>query len=247
MKKFYKTGLLVAFLLSSSLLKSQVLISLLFGDKLNSPKIEFGLVGGLNRSYFLDYNNSSGLNNFNIGFYFHLLLKNNSYLSTGVLVKSNSGATGMPTYSLENPDVNNLFSSGTLTTIVNYFYVPILFQQRFYQRFYAELGFQVGLRSKAYDYFDNNVDGNDLSYKIDVRDDYVRLDAGLMGGLGFKFSKKQKSPAVGVNYYYGLVNVSKLENTNIRNSGIYIYGKIPIGVKKAEREQAEKEKAGNIK
>lgn len=243
MKNLIKISFLIVFLLTSSLVKSQVLISLLFGDKLNSPKIEFGLVGGLNRSYFLNYNSSEGLNNFNIGFYFHLLIKNNSYISTGVLVKSNSGATGMPTYSVNNPDLDDAFSTGTLTTKVNYFYVPILFQQRFYKRFYAELGFQVGLRAKSYDYFDTNVDGSDLTYKIDVRDDYKRLDAGLMGGLGFKFNKKQKSPAVGVNYYYGLVNISKVENTSISNSGIYIYGKIPIGVKKAEREQAEKDKA----
>ena len=46
---------------------AQVLITLLFGDALNTEKIEFGLVGGLNRSYILDIEDSKGLNNFNLG------------------------------------------------------------------------------------------------------------------------------------------------------------------------------------
>lgn len=51
---------------------SQVLISLIFGDKLNSPFLEFGLEGGINLS---DISNleSSGMNpGFNLGFYFDI-------------------------------------------------------------------------------------------------------------------------------------------------------------------------------
>jgi len=241
MKNIFKICLLFSALFFSTVSKSQVLISLLLGDVLNTPKVEFGLVGGDNISFYSNYNNSKGLNNFNIGFYFHFLLKNNSYLSTGVLVKSNVGATGMPVYEVDNQDVNEAFVGGKLTTKVNYFYVPILFQQRFYKRFYTELGLQLGLRSKAYDYFDVSLDQGDLNYKIDVRDQYTRLDAGLMGGLGFKFNEKVKSTAVGVNYYYGLVDVSKAENTTIKNSSIYFYIKIPIGLGKAAAKESRKE------
>ena len=36
--------------------------------------------------------------------------------------------------------------------------------------------------------------------------------------------------AVGVNYYYGLVNVSKTDAyPTIKNSSVYAYVKIPIG------------------
>ena len=57
-------------------LKGQVLISVLLGDELNSPKIEFGLVGGFNQSTFRDIPEADGLNNFNLGFYFHINMKN---------------------------------------------------------------------------------------------------------------------------------------------------------------------------
>lgn len=77
--------------------QAQVLIAALFGDKLNSGKIEFGLDGGFNRSWYLDRADASGLNNFNLGFFFHIKMteSNNGFLSTGVHVKSNVGASGM--------------------------------------------------------------------------------------------------------------------------------------------------------
>jgi hypothetical protein len=211
-------------------LNAQVLISLLLGDDLNSNKIEFGLVGGFNQSYFRDVAEAKGLNNYNLGFYFHINLKNDSYLSTGVLVKSNVGATGMPTYPIGNEDFDDLFQDGILTTKMSYFYVPILYHHRFNNRWYLEGGFQPGLRSKAYDIFEKSLLDGDLSYKVDVRDQYARLDAGLLAGIGYKFRKQVKSTSAGINYYYGLVNVSKLPDTTIRNSSLYVYIKIPIGV-----------------
>ena len=43
-----KTLLIIFFLLLSETANAQVLISLLFGDKLNTGQIEFGLDGGVN-------------------------------------------------------------------------------------------------------------------------------------------------------------------------------------------------------
>lgn len=222
-----------AFLLLFSLLtyesNAQVLISLLFGEKLNSEKIEFGLEGGLNRSYFYDVPEANGLNNFNLGFYFHFLLKNSSYLSTGVMVKSNVGASGMMPYPIGEEDFDALFEDGNLTTKVNYFYLPALFHQRFNNRWYIELGPMIGLRSTVKDIFTVSVLDGDLEYILDVSDQFKRLDAGVMGGIGYKIKKQTKSMAIGVNYYYGLVNVSKVDDLKIRNASLYLYVKIPIG------------------
>jgi hypothetical protein len=237
MKTIAKIAIVVLLVSPISQSKAQVLISLLFGDKLNSEKIEFGLEGGLNRSFFNDTPEANGLNNFNLGFYFHLLLKNDSYFSTGVMVKSNVGATGMPTYPVGDEDIDSVFEDGNLTTKASYFYVPALFHQRSSNRWYIEAGPMVGLRTKVRDIFDVTAQGGDLEYTRDVSDQFKRLDAGLMGGLGYKLKKQTKSMAIGVNYYYGLVNVSKQEDQKIRNSSIYLYVKIPIGAgKKKEAE-----------
>ena len=215
-------------------LNAQVLITLLFGDALNSEKIEFGLIGGMNRSYIIDIDDSKGLNNFNLGFYFHILMKKSSYLSTGVLVKSNVGATGMATYSIGDEDFDAVFKDGKLTKKISCFYVPILFHQRFNNRWYIEAGPQLGLIHKPKDIFDVSEFGGDISYKRVVRDEYKYIDAGLLGGVGFKFKKKPKSVSAGINYYYGLVNVSKTPDLKIRNSSIYFYVKIPIGAGKSK-------------
>jgi len=230
MQHLIKISILSFFLLISVTLKAQVLISLVFGKALNTPKIEFGLVGGMNRSYLNDIKGSEGLNQFDLGFYFHILMKNSSYLSTGVLVKSNVGATGMPVYSIGNADFDTIYKDGTLTKKISCFYVPILFHQRFNNRWYFEAGPQLGLRTKAVDIFEVSKLDGDLTYTRDVKDQYTRLDAGLLGGVGYKFKKEIKSMAVGINYYYGLVNVNKTPDVTMKNSSIYFYMKIPIGV-----------------
>ncbi len=157
-----------------------MLISLLFGDALNSEKIEFGLIGGMNRSYIYDIDASKGLNNFNLGFYFHILMKKSSYLNTGVLVKSNVGATGMPTYSIGDEDFDAVFQDGILTKKTSCFYVPILFHQRFKNRWYIQAGPQLGLIYKPKDIFEISESEGDISYERVVRDEYKYIDAGLL-------------------------------------------------------------------
>jgi hypothetical protein len=224
---------IISFLLLFSVsLKAQVLISILLGDKLNTPKIEFGMVGGLNRSFLNDIKDSEGQNHFNLGFYFHFLMKNNSFISTGVLVKSNVGATGMPVYSLGNADFDTIYQDGMLTKKISCFYVPFLFQQRFGNRWYIEAGPQFGLRTKADDIFKTSTLDGDLGYTTDVKDQYTRLDFGLTGGAGYKFKKEIKSMAIGISYYYGLVNVSKTPDVTMKNSSLNFYMKIPIGLGK---------------
>jgi hypothetical protein len=236
MKNLLKISVFSVLMLLPSALNGQVLITILLGDALNTEKIEFGLVGGWNHSYIYTIEDSKGLNSLDLGFYFHFLLKNNSYFSTGVLVKSNVGATGMPVYSLDDPDFDAVFKDGTLTKKIPAFYVPILFHQRFNNRWYIEAGPQLGLIHQCVDIFEASKLGGDLKFTLDVKDQYKYIDAGLLGGVGFKFKKQVKSMAVGINYYYGLVNVSSDPDQEIKNSAFYFYIKIPIGVGKSKEE-----------
>lgn len=218
-----------AFFLSVSA-QAQLLIVAIFGDQLNSGKIEFGLDGGYNRSWFHAREDAHGLNNFNLGFFFHVKMTENrtGFISTGVHVKSNVGASGMPTYSIGDPDFDDVYADGELTTKVNVFYVPIMWQQRL-GKVYVEGGIQPGLRAKANDYFKVEDYGGELEYKRDVRDDYTRLDFGMVGGLGYRLKDGPVSTSVGVNYYYGVVDVYKPETYNLKNSSMYVYARIPIG------------------
>ena len=84
------------------------------------------------------------------------------------------------------------------------------------------------------DIFEASKLGGDVKFTLEVKELYKHVDAGLMGGVGYKFKKQIKSMAVGINYYYGLVDLSTVPDQKIKNSAIYFYMKIPIGVGKKE-------------
>ena len=216
---------------ASASVQSQVLISLVFGDKLNSDKIEFGLDGGLNMANLSGIDPSSFANNFNLGFYFDLKLKNPSWMvHTGVIVKSTMGAKGLAVYSLDDEDLDNSFAGGSVERRLGYFNVPILMKYKFSNKFFAEAGPMLGLMSKSKDVFTKEIsDKEDLSYEKKIRDLYHPLDAGLMLGIGYRLMGGN-GMNLGVKYYYGLVDV-EIDDTgaDVRNRSLYFTVGIPIG------------------
>lgn len=231
--RFFLAG---AFVLYSVVAPAQIIIAAIFGDELNTGKIEFGLEGGYNPSWFLKQPEAKTLNNFNLGFFFHIKLTDNSFISTGVHVKSNVGASGLPIYSLGDPALDATFAPGERTTKLSVFYVPILWQQRF-NRFYVEGGIQPGLRSRVRDIFTVEDAGGDLEYTREVSDDYTRLDFGFAGGMGYRLLPGPVSTSLGLTYYHGIVDVYKPAGETVTNATLYLYARIPIGAGKKKEEK----------
>lgn len=229
------------FLILTLSAKGQVLISLLFGDKLNSGNIEFGLDGGVNFSDIRGLEGGNFKNTFNIGFYFDIKTKHPNWLfKTGVLVKSNLGSAGFPTYTINDPDLDNAFTGGEVWRKISYFNVPIAMKYKVSEHFFLEGGIMPALRTKAYDYFTSEVQGNDLEYQVDIRDQIHRLDFGLLGGFGYRLMKGY-GMNITARYYYGLVDIVIDDTTpNQYNTSIYLSVGIPIGAGKAEK-KAQKE------
>ncbi len=88
MKKYFLIIILLVVGLTS---QSQVLITLLLGDKLNSQNLKFGLEGGVNWTKISGMETKTFARKWNLGFYFDIRLKNQWWFYTGVLVKSNMG------------------------------------------------------------------------------------------------------------------------------------------------------------
>jgi hypothetical protein len=226
-----KTVLFIGLLFIGYTTSAQILISLLFGDKLNSPNIEFGLDGGVNFGNIANLENSKMQPMFNLGFYFDIKLKNQWMLHTGVIVKSTMGAGKLDVYSLDNPNLDTLFASGHITRKINQFAVPILIKYRFADYFHVELGPMLSLRTKGYDYFNNKIkEKDDLTYKVDISDNYKRIDAGVVIGAGFKISKLPKTMQFGMRYYYSFIDPIR-DNTGKAQyfSSLYLYVSMPIG------------------
>ena len=243
MKKFF---LVVTLLLCIQSMNSQVLISLVFGDMLNSPKVEFGLEGGANFSTISNLEGAKNRTDFNLGFYFDFMLKNPSWaINTGVIVKSSMGAEDLPVYSLNNAELDNAFVGGQVDRKINYFNVPIMIKYKFDNNIYVKAGTQLGLLSKAYDEFKNDINEEELVYKNKIRDQIHVIDAGLAIGAGYRLMGGN-GMNLGVNYYYGLVPLMKGDSSpNQYNRSFYITAGIPIGKGKAEKKAAEKKAIEN--
>ena len=238
-----KTIFFIVFMLCMYTMHAQILISLLLGDKLNSGKIEFGLDGGANWSTIKNLDGAKSLTGFNLGFYFDFKLKNPSWmLNTGVIVKSNMGADELPVYSLGNPDLDNAFSGGKISRKINYFNVPIMMKYTFSNHIYLKAGTQLGLRYKAFDEFKNSInDEDDLKYKVDIKDQFHAIDAGLAFGAGYRLMKGN-GMNIGLQYYWGLIDIRIDDSSPDQfNRTLYLTVGIPIGKnpKKKKADQTE--------
>ncbi|TDW51896.1 outer membrane protein with beta-barrel domain [Flavobacterium sp. 270] len=222
---------------------SQVLISLIFGDKLNSPFLEFGLEGGANFSS-ISNQESSGTNvGFNLGFYFDFRAKKNPawMIHTGVIVKSPMGANNIPVYSLNDDALDATFAGGNVNREIRYFNVPILIKYQFKNNIYVQAGPQAGLLATAFDKFSNEIDKDDIVYKKTIRDQLHVIDAGIAAGVGYHL-KVGYGLNITVQYYYGLVPLLKGDSSPTQyNRSLYVTAGIPIGKGKAAKKRAENE------
>ncbi len=219
----------------------QVLISLLFGDKLNSDKIEFGLEGGFNMSNMTDFESNDLLRTFNLGFYFDFKLKNNWYLNTGVIIKSNVGMDKLSEADVAILDPTAIYSdSGSFSQKIKYFYVPMAIKYRFDNHFYLFGGPQLGLRSKAKLLFEGTRDNRSVKIETDNRDLFTRLDAGLLVGTGYKL-KQGTGINITAKYYRGFTDILKEGGPSPNNQSFYLTVGIPIGRAKAIESDAGKE------
>jgi hypothetical protein len=237
---------LVLFFFVAQLASAQILISLLFGDKLNNGNIEFGLDGGMSISNLSGFEESEALNNFNLGFYFDFKLKKEPWvLHTGLMLKSTMGATNINVYPIGDESLDLLFDGGTIERKIDYFYAPIMMKYTIQKRFYAEAGTMLGLAHGANDTFSNSTaDGNEVTHRKNVRSKFHPLDAGLSGGLGYRIWKGY-GMNIAVRYYYGLVDiVIDDKSDDVANRSLFLNVGIPIGVGKAQANAQKKELEG---
>lgn len=225
MKKYLFIFTLVLLAFTSN---SQVLISLLLGDKLNSDGLEFGLEGGVNYTNISGFESGRMSSNFNLGFYFDIRMKDQLFLNTGVAVKSSFGF-GKPTegdMAFLQPDITYL-NEGVYKQKIKSFHVPILMNYKFKNHIYAELGPQLGWARKGWVEYEYESDEFDVDTKYYNSDMIARIDVGAMAGLGYRL-RKGEGLTIGVRYYRGFIDVFK-DKSGTKNNSLNLKVNIPIG------------------
>jgi hypothetical protein len=222
-------------MLFGSAAHSQVLISLLLGDKLNSDKIEFGLDGGFNWSQINGLDSNSSYRTFNLGFYFDILLDDKWSVYTGVLVKSQMGANELTQQDLAFLEIIPQEEDGTYSQRLNYFLIPALMRYNFPNRIYLEAGPQFGLMHKAIVEFESETDDREIRIREFNKDKINKIDVGISGGMGYRLSPR-KGMSIGLRYYYGFVNTYKGES-GTNNSSLFLKLTLPIGTAGEEKKK----------
>lgn len=236
MKKM--TGLLLLLTLSGSV-SGQIVIALLFGDKLNKGKLEFGLVVAESITNITDIE-AKGKPGLNLGIYLNFNPTKKIYLHVEGIAKGSFGAKDIAPYPTGNDSLDALLENGTVLRKIQGFSMPVLVRYRITKLFSAEAGIQPNMRLKANDIFQSTVNGNDLEYKKNVKEEYTWLDFGLLGGVFYKFKDDKRSMGIGIRYFHGIVDIYKPKNGTQANTAIYFNVTIPVGVGKAQAQEQSK-------
>ncbi|MCV9387849.1 PorT family protein [Reichenbachiella ulvae] len=231
MKRFFI--FLIFITLMTARADAQVLISILFGDKLNSERMEFGVIGGVQASHLSGVGGNELFWSPILGSYFDIQLKGRWYFSPSFFLISNLGAQSLDVYLTGDPDLDIVLANGDLTRKLKYIQLPLPLRYMLDNKVYFQVGPQLGWLSSAIDEFTFEPTAQySGEVRHDVLSNYKRVDAGFLFGLGYSFREKN-GVDLGLNFYQSFVDIRK-NNTGEGQylNAMYLYVTVPIGAPK---------------
>jgi hypothetical protein len=233
MKKIF---VVTAFYLITVTGRSQVLISVLFGDKLNTGKVTFGLLLGNAWNSLSGYTTADAQSNFNMGLFLTVKMKERLFIQFDALAKFKQGAKGLPVYSLGDAILDSIYQHSQVQRTIPCLALITTLQYRLWKYLNIELGPQVALRMKAIDHFHADHEGDDLLFEKEISGSATRFDFGITGGLSWQFSKGQ-GVKTGIRYYTGLIDVFPSDEGQNATRALQLNVYIPIGREKANKQK----------
>ena len=222
-------------------LYAQVIIALLFGEKLNTGNLQFGIevTPSLTNISNIQSRVKDGLN---LGIYLNIKMKERLLIHIEGVAKGTFGAKSIIPYSTGNDTLDNLFSEGSVTRKIKAFSLPVMLRYGITDLFFVDAGIQPNMQLGAKDIFKSTVNDNELTYTKNINDQITLLDFGLTAGVEYKFSKAKSSMGIGIRYFGGLVDIDKLIPGKQANNAWLFNVTIPIGTGKAAAKEKETKK-----
>ena len=217
MKKTF-TAILIALLASVFVPKSansQVIISLLFGEQLNSGKMEFGLITGFNASTLVGLEDPKYLTKFKLGLFLDYNFSENWIGSFEANVKNTLGSTNILMEDALFPIQDSILeSSGKTERRIAALQVPLYMNYRFKNGFSIGAGGYLSYQHGTRDVISYSFQNTDYTIEQSFTEHINKIDAGLVGALGYHLPNNKKGgPGLSFRFKtsYGLTNVFKAD------------------------------------
>ena len=234
MKRIVVRAVLAAVLLSFVSFQpaqGQVLLGILFGDKLASERFHIGLNVGGN---FADLSGIDGTKlkpGLMLGLVAEWKIAGNFYLQPELLPFYWAGAKSMPP-AIEDapPPLDTLLTDNSAQRNLNYFEIPVLVKYgALRNRLHVGAGPQVGFLLSATDVF-NGVITREITVEEDIGDSLNSFDAGVAFHLEYKLRESPFAASLSARYYLGLTDIIKDNSGDaVYNRVLSVFGSIPIG------------------
>lgn len=222
-------------------LNAQVIIALLFGEKLNTGRLQFGIevTPSLTDISNIESKVKDGLN---LGIYLNIKMKERLLIHVEGVAKGTFGAKSIPPYPTGNDSLDNLFAEGSVTRKIKAFSLPVMLRYGITDLLFIDGGIQPNMLLGAKDIFKSTVNDNELNYTKKINEQITLLDFGLTAGFEYKFSKAKSSMGIGIRYFGGIVDIDKAIPRRQANSAWLFNITIPIGTGKAAANSKEAKK-----
>ncbi len=207
--------------LGASAAHGQVLLGILFGDKLASEKFHIGLTAGANVSDISGVDDTKGKVGLVLGLLGEWKIADRLYLQPELLPFYYAGAKSMPPGGLDDiPELDPKVRDMTRQTVLKYFEIPILLKYALGNgRWHLGAGPQIGFLTSAEDVYDV-VTSYEITIKADRKDMLNSTDAGVTFVLEYKVRPDPFAMGVTARYYLGLTDIIK------DNTGDALYNRV---------------------
>jgi hypothetical protein len=224
--------------------KGQALIALLFGDKIQSDKVQLGLILGAQGSAILDAKTVAFRPNISLAFGAYVDVKidkkNKWILQNYILFKAPKGASGLcakcqsfaavAPIVVDNYDmIKRKLTYLQLTPVMRYCFIPTL---------NLGIGPYVGFLMFANDTYSNKGDRGKETYKIKVNKNIATVDFGLAFDLQCRLLKG-KGMQINLRYEQGLINTYR-SVTGMK--GLNMAFQVGVGIPMLSKSQKEENK-----
>ncbi len=223
-----KSYCIIILLLSCRMVCGQVLIALVFGDKLSNGKMEMGVQLAAQGFQFTGIDDRLDVG-FSFGAYLDWKFSERLSLANYFMFKSPKGGRNIPqNYWLNQTDIQ-LSDGVSVKRHLTYLELTPLFRYQLNRSWALSVGPQVALNVKGTDTYQEKSDDGIFTYRTHIRDYITLMDAGVAVDIQWRLMKGT-GLRINVRFAQGLVNTIKDgELFNAKNQTYQAGVGIPIG------------------